>query len=183
MAPQKIPPHLTLIEDNGVRLRVSIQARRRRDVAGFLVLWLAAWAFMGAAGSAAWWRSANAAWWHLALGAVILAANLGSCAFALLYYLWGRDVLIAVPGRLTVREEVFGLGLGRTYPAARLEFPELESRAVLRSRGLSDEQIEDNSIWIGCRRKLIPVGAGLTLEHAERLRRRIMVRVMTGVGP
>jgi hypothetical protein len=181
MPRKKIPAHLTLIEDDGVRLWVSIQARRRNDAILFLVLWLAAWTTMGVTGAAAWWRSPYAAWWHLALGAIILAANLGITMLALLYYRWGRDVLIARPGRLTVREEVFGWGLGRSYAGSTLEFLELESRDGLRSRGLSDPEIDDNSLWLEYRRKLIPVGAGLTIEHADHLRRRIMVRVMTGV--
>jgi hypothetical protein len=177
---EDIPPQLVWIEDDGRRLWISIRIRKRRDAIAFLVMWLAVWMFIAAMSTAAWVKAGAGLSWWLVIAAALLATNLGVTAFTLLYYWRGRDVLIVEPGRLVLREEVFGRGLGRTFTGDDLDFPELADRDELRQRGLSPEQIDDNSLWLEHRDKIIPVGAGLTLEHADRLRRRVMMRVRRG---
>jgi len=116
------------IEDDGVRLVVSMRPRRRRGLIG------------------------------------------------LLYHAVGRDVVIAEPGFITLREEAFGLGLNSRHPVEAIAAPEFEDRFKLVDDGFAERRIGDNSLWFEVKGKLRPMGSGLGLEQAERLRRSIMMR-------
>ena len=169
------PPNVEIVDD-GVRLEISIRARRRMDLVGFLVGWVFVWSFLGVGGIWSLAFKGETLWPGLAIWLLVWGAGEFLSTLALLYYLIGRDVVTAEPGWVAVREQALGLGINRRFNVDDVEILELADREELRARGLDEASIDDNSMWFEHKGKMFSVGSGMKLAQAERYRRQIITR-------
>lgn len=171
MSTVPVPAARATIEDGGSSVRVSVPARRNIVATVFILVWLAAWFFgesrvirqllapghSGPKGFLALWL---VGW---SLGGVFAAR-------ALLWMLFGREVIELRDSELAVRREALGIGRTRAYDLGAIKNLRAAAPAVAAGRGsVGDMGGTSGTIAFDYGPKTIRCGGGLDEAEAGQI--------------
>ena len=136
MSTVPVPAARATIEDGGSSVRVSVPARRNIAVSVFILAWLGGW-FFGEKMAIRQLLASGASRVKGVLGFWLVGWSVGGllAARAVVWMLFGREVIELRDSELAVRREALGIGRTRAYDLGAIKNLRAAAPALLAGRG------------------------------------------------